>query len=107
MNAAEHYAQAERLLAAAVLDVNAGQFEGNRREHDEQVARAQVHATLASIPSDRIDVYEWTQARLLERLTEQRCLDAFRTAWEQADAEDDKGNRVRRGMAAAIKAALL
>ena len=47
MTGPEHYAEAERLLADAVVDITVGQSDGNHREHDEQVARAQVHATLA------------------------------------------------------------
>lgn len=39
---------------------------------------------------------------LIDRLTSDAALDAFREAWEQADAEGDKGNRVRRGMVAAV-----
>lgn len=99
MNAAEHYRQAEALTAQA-----------HTVDHEFAcylVAKAQVHATLATIPEERLAVYEWTQQRLVERLTEQRCLDAFREAWQQADAENDKGNRVQRGMTAAIEAALL
>lgn len=47
MTGPEHYRAAERLLASATIDIGAGQAEGNRIEHDTQVARAQVHATLA------------------------------------------------------------
>lgn len=39
-----------------------------------------------------------------EHLTSEPALAAFREAWEQADAEGTKGDRVRRGMAAAIEA---
>lgn len=39
-----------------------------------------------------------------EHLTSEPALAAFREAWLEADAEGAKGDRVRRGMAAAIKA---
>lgn len=42
------------------------------------------------------------QTRRIERLSEDRCLQAFKDAWARADAEKDAGNRVRRGLAAAM-----
>lgn len=47
MSGPEHYREAERLVAAAAMDMAAGNAVGNRDEHDTQVARAQVHAMLA------------------------------------------------------------
>lgn len=49
MNGQQHYRQAEQLLRSAEMDLEAGDGEGNHREHDQQVARAQVHATLALV----------------------------------------------------------
>jgi hypothetical protein len=39
-----------------------------------------------------------------DQLTSEPALAAFREAWQQADAEGATGDRVRRGMAAAIEA---
>jgi len=47
MNGPDHYKEAERLLESARIDIDAAHHDGNRLEHDTQVARAQVHATLA------------------------------------------------------------
>lgn len=47
MNGPEHYREAERLLQGSVDYYNGGQSRVDRRPTPEQVAEAQVHATLA------------------------------------------------------------
>lgn len=103
MNGAEHYREAERLLDHA----EEGAFANSQQWYANAVAAAHVHATLASIPESQIVIYQAIQERLVERLTEDRCLDAFRAAWVEADLEGKDGDRVRSGMVAAIRAALL
>lgn len=51
-------------------------------------------------------VLEGHASPLIARLTSEPALAAFREAWAQADAEGATGDRVRRGMVAAIEVVL-
>lgn len=103
MNGPEHYAEAARLAELVMSPAGLALAQDGY----DVAGAAQVHATLATIPPEHLAVYEWTQQRLLERLTEDHCLQAFRKGWHEADDEGASGDRVRRGIAAAIKVALL
>lgn len=101
MNGPRHYELAEEALVLAQEEPEASTLAPL------YLAEAQVHATLAAIPPSYHAVYKSTQQRLIERLTEDHCLAAFRAAWAEADLAGKDGDRVHSGMTAAIKAALL
>jgi hypothetical protein len=93
----EHYAEADRILG---LTYPAG-------EEHLYVAEAQVHATLATVDADTMQMWSSLRAHLLERITQDRSLETFRRVWAEADARGEHGDRVRQALSAVVNEVLL
>lgn len=107
MNGPDHYREAERLLELVQSNAIGRVSAEEARGMSSAVAMAQVHATLATVDEDTMQMWESLRLHMLGRIGEDRAVDTFRRVWAEADARGEHGTRVRQALAAVVSEVLL